>query len=67
MSIFVFITILCVFAVAIIVFCDICIIQAGKDKYKVWENDEIQTMQRETRGNRRIESWENIEKKENEN
>lgn len=67
MSVFAFIAILCVFVVAIVVFCDFCVIQAGNDKYKTREDDEIQTIQYEVRDDRRIESWENFEKKENAN
>lgn len=67
MSIFVFIAILCVFVVAIIVFCDLCIVQAGNDKYKVREDDEIQVTQYEECGNNTTESWEKFEKKENAN
>ena len=41
MSVFAFIAILCVFVVAIVVFCDFCVIQAGNDKYKTRKDDEI--------------------------
>ncbi len=66
MSIFAFIAILCVFVVAIVAFCDVCIIQAGNDKYKVREGNEIQTKYM-VQDSRRVESWENLEKKENAN